>query len=79
MKRSFLLGLAASIAASGAPPAFAGFPTVYGKINVSASQYDLDRKLWSIAGPCSTKLQYGDSTGTPANTFNDDVDIDAIF
>lgn len=55
MKRPVLLALTASLAATGAAPALAGFPTVYGKINVSANQYDLE------------KIDF--APGTAANTF----------
>jgi predicted porin len=43
MKHPLLLALSASVAAIGAAPALAGFPTVYGKINVSANQYKLEK------------------------------------
>lgn len=43
MKHPSLLALSASLAAIGAAPALAGFPTVYGKINVSANQYKLEK------------------------------------
>ncbi len=43
MKRPLLLALSASLAATGAAPALAGFPTLCGKINVSANQYDLEK------------------------------------
>lgn len=66
MKRSFLLGLAASIAASGAPSAFAGFPTVYGKINVSASQYDLEKIDFAGTSP--------NFSATGATTVTDELD-----
>lgn len=35
--------MGAGIALGAISPAFAGFPTVYGKINVSANQYDLEK------------------------------------
>ncbi|HVL01744.1 MAG TPA: porin, partial [Dongiaceae bacterium] len=59
MKRPLLLALSASLATVAAAPALAGFPTVYGRINVSANQYDLEKIDFPAGATAGTYLPGG--------------------
>ena len=43
MKRKLSFIITAGLALTGANQALAGFPTIYGKINVTANNYDLEK------------------------------------
>ncbi|NPU93031.1 MAG: porin [Gammaproteobacteria bacterium] len=70
MKRPVLLALSASLAAAGATPALAGFPTVYGKINVSANQYDFEKIDFAGTSP--------NFSATGATDVTDELDNSSI-
>jgi predicted porin len=74
MKRTLALAIAAASVTT-APAALAGFPTVYGKINVSANQYDLEKIDFAAVDPATTPATHV-ATGATATT--DELDQGAV-
>lgn len=70
MKHPVLLALSAAIAATITSPASAGYPTIYGKINVSANQYDLEKINFGGTSPNFNAIG--------ATAVTDDLDSSAI-
>jgi predicted porin len=60
-----LLPLALTAALISAP-ASAGFPTVYGKVYVTASQYDLEKNNFALTAPGATTYKHIGATGVTA-------------
>lgn len=54
--------LATVIAASVSAPAFAGFPTLYGKIHLTANQYDLEKNDFAPTAPNATTYLHTGAT-----------------
>jgi predicted porin len=57
------LGLAAALTSA---PASAGFPTLYGKVYLTASQYDLEKNNFALTAPGATTYKHIGATGTTA-------------
>lgn len=74
MKRTIALAVAAA-AVTTAPSALAGFPTLYGKINVSANQYDLEKVDFAAVTPATTPATY---VATGATAVTDELDQGAL-
>ena len=51
-------GIAILIAAAISAPAFAGFPTLYGKIHLTANQYDLEKNDFALTAPNATTYRH---------------------
>ena len=47
-------------------PASAGFPTLYGKVYLTASQYDLEKNNFALTAPTATTYKHIGATGTTA-------------
>jgi predicted porin len=45
-------------------PASAGFPTLYGKVYLTASQYDLEKNNFALTAPAATTYKHIGATGT---------------
>jgi len=76
MKRTLALAIAAASVAT-APSALAGFPTVYGKINVSANKYDLEKVDFAKVTPApATGQPLYAATGATGST--DELDQGAL-
>jgi predicted porin len=56
---AFITATIAATAITGAAPAFAGFPTVYGKVNLSLQKYDLERVNFAGSGTGPTRVGAG--------------------
>lgn len=56
--------LATVIGITVASPSFAGFPTLYGKIYLTANQYDLEKNNFSLTAPNATIYQHSGATST---------------
>ena len=50
--------LAIFVAATISAPAFAGFPTLYGKIHLTANQYDLEKNDFALTAPGATGYRH---------------------
>lgn len=74
MKRTLALAIAAA-SVTAAPAALAGFPTLYGKINVSANQYDLEKIDFAPVDPATTPPTHA-AVGATAAT--DELDQGAL-
>jgi predicted porin len=74
MKRTLALAIAAATVTT-APSALAGFPTLYGKINVSANQYDLEKIDFAPVTPATNPATY-QAVGATATT--DELDQGAL-
>ena len=57
------LALTAALISS---PASAGFPTLYGKVYLTASQYDLEKNNFALTAPGATTYKHIGATGTTA-------------
>ena len=47
-------------------PASAGFPTLYGKVYLTANQYDLEKNNFALTAPTATTYKHIGATGTTA-------------
>lgn len=59
MKRQLLTAVIASLTVGATGSALAGFPTVYGKINVTLNKYDLERLDFAASGTGPTRVRSG--------------------
>lgn len=61
----------ALLVASLSAPAFAGFPTLYGKIHLTANQYDLEKNDFALTAPGATTYRHIGATAvtTELDTF----------
>jgi len=59
MKRKLLPAVIAATALTGTTQALAGYPTVYGKVNVTLNQYDLERINFAGSGTAPTRASAG--------------------
>jgi len=75
MKRTLALAIAAASVVT-APSALAGFPTVYGKINVSANKYNLEKVDFAAVPAAGTNPATFAATGATSNT--DELDQGAL-
>ena len=51
MKKQLALAIGTVLAAGAAQSALAGFPTLYGKLNVSVNKYDLEKNNFAVGTP----------------------------
>lgn len=65
--------LAAVIGLTIAAPSFAGFPTLYGKVYLTANQYDLEKNNFSLTAPNATTYQH-----SGASSIATELDTNAI-
>lgn len=79
MKRTLALAIAAATVTT-APSALAGFPTLYGKINVSANQYDLEKVDFAAipANPGATPPTTATYAAVGSTSVTDELDQGAL-
>lgn len=66
--------LSAFIGLAVASTASAGFPTLYGKISVTASQYDFEKNAFALTAPGATTYQHIGATATTTELDNFNVE-----